>query len=150
MKKLEDQLQKACVKWIQYAYPRLLFFAPINEGVRAKVMRNSRGELFSPEGKRAKDMGKRAGVADLVILQPSHTHHGLFVELKTAKGRQSPDQKKFQADVEKVGYKYELCRSFDEFMVCVNSYLKFYNLQDNPKHPTTITETGQISTNTPK
>ena len=45
------------------------------------------------------------------------------IEMKTAKGRQSPDQKEWQAKVESKGYKYAVCHSLDEFINEIEDYL---------------------------
>ena len=45
-------------------------------------------------------MGLKAGVSDLIIIQPDRV---LFVEVKTDTGRQSPKQKEFQSIVEMMG-----------------------------------------------
>lgn len=62
------------------------------------------------------------GVADLLFLYPSQGYHGLCIEMKTAKGRQSDYQKQWQTAVESVGYKYVVCRSQDEFRQIIKDY----------------------------
>lgn len=74
------------------------------------------------------------GVADLILLVPQWfttwrgqqgcLFAGLCIEMKTAKGRQSPEQKAWQAIVEAKGYQYAVCRSFDDFTRTVNEYLE--------------------------
>lgn len=68
--------------------------------------------------------GVTAGVADLILLYPCNGFHGLCIEMKTAKGRQQPTQKKWQEAVEAVGYKYAVCHSYDEFVNEINAYLR--------------------------
>lgn len=67
--------------------------------------------------------GLTAGAADLALLVARKGYHGMFIEMKTAKGRQSDRQKTWQSHVEGQGYKYVICRSFDEFREAVNGYL---------------------------
>lgn len=67
--------------------------------------------------------GVTAGVADLLLLVPTDRHHGLCVEMKTAKGRQRDSQRAWQAEVEAQGYKYVICRSFDDFRAEIRGYL---------------------------
>ena len=117
----ESTMQRECVKWFGYRFPKAFMFAPMNEGVRGKV--KGKGGMFSPEGTKAKAMGKRAGVADLMILAPRQGYHGLFVELKTPKGRQTREQKAFEAAVTAEGYRYLVIRSVDEFMIETEKYL---------------------------
>jgi hypothetical protein len=115
MNHLEETLQIACVRWfrLQYRqYDGLLFHVP-NGGVRSK----REAAIFKAEG-------VTAGVADLLLLVPSKGYHGLAIEMKTEKGRQSPEQKQWQKKAEQQGYRYAVCRSLDDFMATVNDYLK--------------------------
>ena len=127
MRDEEHQLQCACVRWFAYQYPQYkgLLFAIPNGSYRTKA---TAGKL--------KAEGVVAGVADLILLVPRRLeigqcggipwyriYHALCIEMKTAKGRQSPEQKEWQAKVECEGYKYAVCRSLDEFMAVVNGYL---------------------------
>jgi len=45
------------------------------------------------------------------------------IEIKIGKDRQSEDQKKYQADIERAGGLYWIVRSFDEFLEYYNSLL---------------------------
>ena len=53
--------------------------------------------------------------------------------MKTEKGRQQPSQKIFQHEVEKVGYKYIVCRSVDDFINEINEYIKTEGREDKPE-----------------
>ena len=56
-------------------------------------------------------LGCYLGVTDLIAVKDGRV---LFIELKTARGRQSQHQKKFQAELEAHGGEYVLCRGVDE------------------------------------
>jgi len=56
--------------------------------------------------------GVRAGVADLVIMSSEKL---FFIEMKAAKTVQTDNQIEFAKLVNRLGFKYYLCRSFDEF-----------------------------------
>lgn len=115
MKNQESKLQQTCVRWFRFHYPdyhKLLFAIP-NGGKRNAVT----ASILKAEG-------VVAGVADLFLAVPSPDYHGLFIEMKYGKGKQSPEQVAFQKAVIMQGYRYEVVRSFDEFMGLVNSYLK--------------------------
>lgn len=115
MRHNEDRLQIGCVRWFGYQYPQfalLLHHSP-NGGYRT-----------ASEGAKFKAMGTRAGFADLVLLLPRGIYHALFVEMKTEKGRQTALQKQWQDAVEKQGYKYEICRSFGDFINIITNYIK--------------------------
>lgn len=110
----EGKIQEACVTWFRYnhyKYVDLLFHVP-NGGYRTKRT----AALMKREG-------VVAGVADLLLLVPNDTAHGLCVEVKTAKGRQTERQKLWQQAVIAQGYEYHVVRSLDEFIAVVDGYL---------------------------
>lgn len=115
MRHLEDSLQKRCVMWfsLQYReYAKLLHHSP-NGGKRNAI-----------EAAKFKAMGVRAGFPDLILCVARQGYHGLFVELKTAKGRQSDNQKYYQAVLEEQGYKYVVIRSIEDFIATINEYMQ--------------------------
>jgi hypothetical protein len=65
-----------------------------------------------------------AGVADLFLMESSGEFHGLWIEVKLPKGRQSDKQKEFEKIATERGYKYIVVRSMDEFKDGVNDYLQ--------------------------
>ena len=107
----EDQLQIAAMCWIRLAYPNTVSFHVANER-KTSPMR----------GAKLKKMGVLAGVPDIHILDPRKTYCGLFIELKTAKGRLTPSQKDVIERIENAGYKCAVCRSLDEVIEVVDDY----------------------------
>lgn len=110
----EEDMQVACVRWFAQAHPLLeqvLNHAP-NGGKR-----NAR------EGARFKAMGTRAGFPDLFLYVPAPPYHGLAVELKSEKGKQSAAQRQWQQYLEHMGYRYELVRELEQFKAVVEDYL---------------------------
>ena len=77
------------------------------------------GRRDAVTGAKLKAEGVSAGVADLIILLP--IGNVLFVEVKTEKGRQSPEQKAFQERVEKLGFNYVIWRSVEDAEKFINS-----------------------------
>lgn len=55
------------------------------------------------------------GVSDFILLKNGKVY---FIEAKAPKGVQSPEQKKFRAQVEEAGAVYILARSLDDLMSC--------------------------------
>lgn len=110
----EHRIQCECVKWFRLQYPKdaLMLYAIPNGGRRDAIT-----------GSILKDEGVTKGVADLNLDIPNIHYHGLRIEIKTKKGTQSEAQKEFQRQVEARGYKYILCRSFDEFRREVGIYM---------------------------
>lgn len=110
---IEHSTQVACVRWFRYAYPSRLLFAIPNGGARSAVT-----------GARLRDEGVTAGVPDLFICVPRGDFHGLFIEMKTPTGKLSAAQKQVAVQIEREGYKFAVCRSFDEFRQIVTDYMK--------------------------
>ena len=115
MKHEESDMQQACIKWFDYQYSNkaILLYAVPNGGSR-----NVR------EAVRLRKEGVRRGVADLFLSIPRKGLNGLYLEAKTAKGRQSEFQKNFEKMVIAEGYGYRIFRSLNEFINVVEDYLK--------------------------
>lgn len=110
----EHRIQCTCVEWFRYKFPRYRhnLFAVPNGGRRDAVT-----------GAKMKAEGVLAGVADLILLRRNYKYGALLIEMKTRKGRQADTQKEWQRLIEQDGYKYVVCRSFDEFRAEVLDYL---------------------------
>lgn len=67
-----------------------------------------------------KTMGLLSGVADLSYLLPDGKI--MFIELKSAKGVQSPTQKAFEQSILSLGGTYKIARDIYEFMGIINAY----------------------------
>lgn len=112
MRDIEHRLQCGCVKWLRLQYPDVICFAIPNGGARNAVT-----------GARLKAEGVLAGVPDLMIAEPRGYWAGLFVEMKTEKGRLSEAQSKMQRALIAKGYLFAVCRSFDDFRQIVKDYM---------------------------
>lgn len=111
----EHRIQCACVQWFRYQHPecRHNLFAVPNGGRRDKTT-----------GAKMKAEGVLAGVADLILLKPNAKHGALLIEMKTRIGRQADTQRKWQRLIERDGYKYVVCRSLEDFIREVDTYLQ--------------------------
>lgn len=111
----EHRIQVSCVRWFRTKHPKLsnILFAIPNGGRRDAVT-----------GKKLKEEGATAGVADLILLKSNNLYGALCIEMKKPGGYQSPEQKAWQKEVEAMGNKYIVCRSLNEFVRVINDYLK--------------------------
>lgn len=114
MKHQESKLQQACVRWFRYQHPKLVknLFACPNGSRRDAVT----GAILKAEG-------VVAGVADLLLLVPNSKYHGLCIEMKWDRGRQSPEQMAWEDAVTAQGYRYAVIRTIEDFVAEVNGYL---------------------------
>ena len=116
MNSIEDKIQIACVKWFDFAYPKLkllLHHSP-NGGLRN-----------ISEATRFKQMGVRAGFPDLILLYDNGIYNYLAIEMKTQSvtSRQSENQKKYEKIMNENKGKYVVCRSFDQFTEIIKNYI---------------------------
>jgi hypothetical protein len=112
MKHYEDKMQIEYVRWFKYQYPNIAIHHSPNGGFRTNF-----------EAAQFKRMGTMAGFPDLFIMYANSSYHGLFIELKTAEGKQTEAQVAFEKKAAKNGYKYTICRDLEQFMGVVNTYI---------------------------
>lgn len=111
MRQEESLIQRACIQWFRYQFPKKIIFANANGGSRHLL-----------EARRLKLEGVLAGVPDLFCPEPNSLFHGLFIEMKTKKGTVKPHQKQLIADLKTRNYCVEVCRSFEDFKKLIESY----------------------------
>jgi len=95
----ESQIQAAIVQALQAM--GVMFFSVPNEGHGGNTRR----------AMHMKSLGQMNGVSDLVVVLTSRV---IFLEVKTAKGRQSKSQKDFEQRVTMRGHEYHVVRSVDD------------------------------------
>lgn len=67
--------------------------------------------------------GLKKGVPDLCIPMPRSPYHGLFLELKRAKGGTvSAEQEKWIGILRRQGYRAEVCRGYDAAVKVLEEY----------------------------
>jgi hypothetical protein len=98
----EAQLQRAVVQVLcLMALPNVIWYSSTN------------GVKMAPRtAAHMKSMGMQAGVPDLCFV--SEYSHACFMELKSVKGRQSPEQKAFQKKCEDRQLAYGLINNIDD------------------------------------
>ena len=126
MKHEEHDIQAAIVAWfdLRYAKEKYDLIAIPNGGARSAVT-----------GARLKAEGVRRGVPDLFLAQPRmlwerpgcdsavQFYAGLWLEIKTPKGRTTPEQEAFMDRQSARGYCCRVARSVDEGIKIIETYL---------------------------
>lgn len=112
----EQQQQKRVVKWCaehEADLPelKLLYHVP-----------NER-RCTPQQGRQLKLMGVRAGVPDLCLPVARGEFHGMFLEMKTAGGRVSENQKQWLENLTAQGYFCRVCYSWAEAVTALETYL---------------------------
>lgn len=127
MKKYEDSIQKAVMAWARWQP-----LAPIGiDGKLSNFIHHSPngGYRTKREGGNFKLMGTKAGFPDLFVFIPKGEYHGLFIELKTPKGKsrqagQVSDNQEMMIDrLNSIGYKAVVCYGYDEAVQAIKEYL---------------------------
>ena len=116
IKRPEQALQIACVKWFALQHPKLaeyLHHSP-NGGKRTKV----EAGIF-------KAMGTKAGVPDLMLFYrpPMADWTGLAIEMKGPDGRVSDSQEAWLIRLANQGWMTATCKDLATFKALVDEYL---------------------------
>ena len=116
----EHEIQVAVFKWAEYAkctLPELnLMFAIPNESYGQTKRDVIRGMKFKKEG-------RKAGVPDICLPVARNGYHGMFIEMKSAKGRPSKQQKWWIERLKEQGYAVYVCNSFEDAVKTITDYL---------------------------
>ncbi len=107
--------QKAFFRWLALAKPfvRALTFAIPNGGKRD-----------IKEAYAMKEAGVTAGVPDILLAIPTDNYPGLFIEFKFGNNKLTGLQQVFIARLREVGYRVDVCYTFEEARQVVLDYLK--------------------------
>ncbi len=105
-------LMKA-VRLLEARHPELrLLFAVPNGGDRHPAV-----------AAKMKAEGVKAGVPDYVLPVARGPFHGLAIELKTATGSASREQKQWIAGLRDQGYRAEVCRGWEQAFNVIKEYI---------------------------
>jgi len=108
-KKLEELIQFKCVEWFNETYP----------DYRMRLYHNFQNPKDAIQGSFLIGQGLRKGVADLTLMIPQGV---VYIEMKTPKGTQKPDQCKFQKECDKLNTPYHIARSLQDFQNIIKIY----------------------------
>lgn len=112
----EHDEQAALFQWAELhakARPELLnLFAIPNGGART-----------ARTGARMRKEGVKKGMLDMFLAVPRGQFHGLFIEMKTARGRMTPEQVEWEKRLRASMYVVAVCRSADHAIDVIEDYL---------------------------
>jgi len=107
----EDLIQQLVVRFMRSKYPSIPFTcSPATAKNPHKGIKN-------------KKMGYCKGWPDLFFAAPYKGFNGLFIELKTPKGKISKEQSEILTRLADLGYKAAICRSADEAIETIERFL---------------------------
>ena len=112
----ESHEQRTLVAWwqaVRRQWPGAVLFAIPNGGARSAIT-----------GARLRAEGVVAGIPDLFLACPRGGSHGLFIEMKKAKGgRVDRAQEAAMALLESQGYECAVCRGFQAARERIEAYM---------------------------
>lgn len=123
----EHEEQCALVEWWslarhKWSLPDFALFAIPNGGMRHIVA-----------GMQLKAEGVRRGVPDLFLTVPAGAWHGLYVEMKRAKGgKVTAEQAAFREFASRHGYQSRVAHGHDEARGIIVEYLRAYSPRVHP------------------
>jgi hypothetical protein len=110
----EEQEQITVIAWIVRQHPWLKDY----------TMHIANERKTSPRaGLKLKKMGVLKGASDIFIALPTQKYHGLWIEMKTMKGKASPYQLAFIDRMNKAGYYAAVCNGADAAMNLIKAYI---------------------------
>lgn len=112
----EDTEQIAVINWAHWyadKYPELKWLHHCPNG----------GSRNRAEAVKLKQMGVKAGVADLCLPYPKGIYCGLYIEMKFGDNRQQNTQKEFLADMAAAGHFVATCYSAEEAIKVIEEYV---------------------------
>ena len=114
----EAQHQNAVIKWSQQPSIR-------SKWPELALLHHIKNEEKSSAKQVAIDkaMGVKKGAPDLCLPVPRGKYHGLYIEMKTDKGRTSPEQDWWGEQLRAQGYCWEVCHGWKVAVRVLESYL---------------------------
>ena len=98
---------------MQSKWPNVVCFAIPNGGARDAIT-----------GARLKQEGVLAGVPDIFLAKSASGKHGMFIEMKTKKGRVLESQRNLFPLLEAQGYGVAVCHGWREGADVIEAYLE--------------------------
>lgn len=108
----EHDEQVALFEWAA-TVPELQWMFAIPNGTRTSI----------GIARRMKAEGVRKGVSDILVPVARGGFHGLFVEMKSATGAATPEQREFIAAMRMAGYAAQICNGFEQAKCIIELYL---------------------------
>jgi len=112
----EHDIQVRLIDLLKSIEPKPLYSATVG-GVR----------LAMHTAKKMKQAGYSKGIPDLLIFEPKGMYVGLAIEVKTLKGRPSPEQRAWIRDLNSRGWRAEICKGYES---CASLIKEYFEIKD--------------------
>lgn len=111
----EHDIQCQVIRWFDITYRKTI-------AGRLVAIPNG-GHRHIAVARKLKAEGVRAGFPDLFLPIPSGSNHGLFIEMKTQKGKPTESQNDWLSFLDSQCYAVAVCHSFDDAKRVIEGYL---------------------------
>lgn len=115
----EADEQARVIEWAHWAYRHHSDIYPMLRMLHCSL---NGVKMTIKQAMRAKQQGMLKGVPDLFLPVPRNGKHGLFVEMKSARGTVRAEQSRFLRDVVDMGYAAHVCYSAKEAVDVIMGY----------------------------
>ena len=119
MKHIESIQQTQVIEWSRWAFKANPVRYPYLDMLHCSL---NGVKLSGTQAKIAKGQGMLSGVPDLFLPVPKNGFHGLFIEMKSDKGRVTENQHWFLTNAESLSYKTVICYSAKEAISAIQAY----------------------------
>lgn len=109
----EHQIQAALFKWLAAVHPKVVAYAIPNAARRSMA-----------QAAYLKAEGLRAGMPDVVIATARGGYHGMYLELKTQKGKLSESQTEMLTRLANEGYASAVAYGLDDAIFLITKYVE--------------------------
>ena len=133
----EAGAQETLFNWVGYQlgrYPELVLLYHIPNG----------GKRDAKTATNLKRQGVKAGVPDLHLPVARGGYHGLYIELKVGKNKQTDKQKEWQRELTKQGYLAVVCYGWEEAAKGLVEYLELGTFKEGGAMATGWADAGTL------
>lgn len=133
----EAGAQETLFDWVGYQlrrYPELELLYHIPNG----------GKRDARTAANLKRQGVKAGVPDLHLPVARGGYHGLYIELKVGKNRQTDKQKEWQKQLREQGYLATVCYGWQEAAQTLTGYLELGTMKEAGKEAEQQADNGAL------
>tara|TARA_R100000654_G_scaffold54554_2_gene80764 strand:+ start:1110 stop:1472 length:363 start_codon:yes stop_codon:yes gene_type:complete len=109
----EDRLQSEIIKYLQLQYPKARYCASMG----------GQYQPYKSQQNRMKRTGYVKGFPDLQITEARDGYFGLFLEIKTIKGRATIEQKRWIVDLLQRGYQAKIVKGLPQALDEIDKYM---------------------------
>lgn len=120
----EHETQAAFFDYIRWKqWDTRIVIAAIPNGAKLPWFRNKKGARVAPQAKKLLREGLLPGFPDVGVFAARSGYHGLFIEFKYGRNKQTEEQRRIQALLELAGFRYVVSYTVDHAIAEFENYI---------------------------